>query len=419
MAEGAPVSGKRLSILLIAPNCDGTDVGEAFCAHRWTEHLSECADVTLLTQRRPGRKPASEQLPQTRVIEWPEPRLPRNLERVTAMLKPGYPLFAARARRWIAAELKAGGRIDIAHQLTPLALRYATPASGFGIPYVLGPHGGSLTTPAAFVEECRSAPLFTRLREVDRFRLEADPWLRRSFAGAACVIGVAPYVQDVLGTIPIKRFEVMSELGVDEPLPPPHRRSGGPGLRLIHVARAVRTKGLRDSIRALSLLPDLPDVTLTQAGAGEELEICRQEAKKLGIDSRVNFLGRIPRQQVEELYANSDAFLFPSFREPSGSVVFEAMRHGLPVITADRGGPGHVVDAHSGIKVPVNTPEQVAQALAGAIRHLSNQPEERARLSAGARARALQLGSWPNKVSWLLQLYHSILQEQDITRRSA
>jgi hypothetical protein len=69
--------------------------------------------------------------------------------------------------------------------------------------------------------------------------------------------------------------------------------------------------------------------------------------------------------------------------------------------------------------VSVNTPEQLAQALAGAIRHLSNQPEQLARLSAGARARALQLGSWPTKVSWLLQLYHSILQEQDITRRSA
>ena len=65
------------------------------------------------------------------------------------------------------------------------------------------------------------------------------------------------------------------------------------------------------------------------------------------------------------------------------------------------------------------TPEQLAQALAGAIRHLSNQPEERARLSAGARARALQLGSRPTKVSWLLELYHSILQEQDTTKRSA
>ena len=413
------MSKRRLDILLIAPNCDGTDVGEAFCAHRWVQHLSERANVTLLTQKREGRRPASAQLPNTRVIEWPEPVLPRSLERVRGMLKPGYPVFASRCRRWIGEVLKAGGRFDIIHQLVPLALRYASPAYGFGIPYVLGPHAGSLTTPKAFAEECRSAPLFTRLRAIDRFRLEADPWLRRSFAGAACVIGVAPYVRDVLRSIPLQRFQVISELGVDEPLPPARTRDDSPGLKLLHVARSVRTKGLRDAIRALALLPDLPNVTLTQAGDGEELALCREEARRLGVENRVNFLGRIPRQQVEELYASSDAFLFPSFREPSGSVVFEAMRHGLPVIAADRGGPGHVVDSDSGIKVPVETPEQLAQDLAKAIRHLSSHPEERARLSAGARARALQLGSWPVKVDWLLELYHSILQEQDKTRRSA
>jgi glycosyltransferase involved in cell wall biosynthesis len=413
------MSARRLDVLLIAPNCDGTDVGEAFCAHRWAQHLSMKANVTLLTQLRKGRTPTSAQLPLARVIEWPEPALPRRLERVTAMLKPGYPVFAARARHWIGEELKAGKRFDIIHQLTPLALRYATPASRFGIPYVLGPHAGSLSTPKAFSAECRSAPLFTRLRTIDSFRLEADPWLRRSFAGAACVIGVAPYVRDVLASIPLQRFEVMSELGVDEPLPPPRSRPGTGGLKLLHVARAVRTKGLRDAIRALALLPDLPQVTLTQAGDGEELALCREEARRLGVANRVNFLGRIPRQRVEELYASSDAFLFPSFREPSGSVVFEAMRHGLPVIAADRGGPGHVVDAGSGLKVPAESPAQLAEGLAAAIRRLSDMPDECSRLSAGARRRAIELGSWPAKVDWLLDLYHAILRQQDTTRRSA
>lgn len=410
---------QRLNVILIAPNCDGTDVGEAFCAHRWVQHISEHAHVTLLTQTRPGRTPASAQLPQTTVIEWPEPQLPRQFERVRGMLKPGYPVFSARARRWIAEQVKAGRHFDIIHQLTPLALRYASPAYGLGIPYVLGPQGGSLQTPPGFMAECRSAPLFTRLREIDRFRLSADPWLRRSFAGASCILGVAPYVREVLGTIPVQRFEVMTELGVDEPLPPVHERPERPGLRLLHVARSVRTKGLRDCVRALAHLRDLPDVTLTQAGDGEELAICIAEAKKLGVEDRISFLGRIPRQQVEDLYATSDAFIFPSFREPSGSVVFEAMRHGLPLIACDRGGPGHVVNDFSGLKVTVETPEQLALALAGAVRRLANDPKERARLSAGARRRALELGSWPRKIEWLLDLYRSILQQQKTSTRTA
>jgi glycosyltransferase involved in cell wall biosynthesis len=410
---------RRLDILLIAPNCDEHDVGEAFWAQRWAKHLSEAASVTLLTQVRPGRVSPSQQLPGTRVIEWPETVMPRRFERLGAMLKPAFPLFAARARRWIGEQLESGAHFDIIHQLTPLALRYASPAASFGIPYVLGPHGGSLTTPDAFAAECRSAPMFTRLREIDRVRLAADPWLRRSFSGAACVLGVAPYVQELLGSIALQRFEVMSELGIDEPLPPRTTKSGGKTLRLLHVARAVRTKGLRDCIRAIARLPDLPQVHLTQAGDGEELDICRKEAARLGVADRIEFLGRIPRARVEELYATADAFLFPSFREPSGSVVFEAMRHGLPVITVDRGGPGHVVTQNCGIKVPVDSPEQLSTALADAIRRFASDSEERERLSAGARERIVELGAWPGKIAWLLDLYHSILREQINRRRSA
>mgnify|MGYP002261134761 CR=1 FL=1 len=82
-------------------------------------------------------------------------------------------------------------------------------------------------------------------------------------------------------------------------------------------------------------------------------------------------MGRVPRQAVTGLYEAADVFLFPSFREPSGSAVFEALGHGLPVITVDRGGPGHVVTSQCGIKVPVNDPDQMANAIAAAIQEIS------------------------------------------------
>jgi glycosyltransferase involved in cell wall biosynthesis len=251
------------------------------------------------------------------------------------------------------------------------------------------------------------------MRDIDRFRLEADPWLRRSYANAACIIGVAPYVRDILRSVPLRRFEVMSELGVDEPLPPlrPRPRQAGE-LRLLHVARAVRTKGLRDAIRALALVKHLPGVTLTQAGDGEELAICKAEAARLGIESRVNFLGRVPREEVERLYEESDVFLFPSFREPSGSVIFEAMRHALPIIAADRGGPGHAVTPACGIEVSVMEPEQFAAALADAIARCAASPDLLAAMSAASRQRAIELGSWPAKTGWMINLYNSILAEE-------
>lgn len=405
-----------MKVLLVAPNLDGTDVGEAFVAFKWAEALSTKVDLTVLTFQRPGRQDVAAQLPGARVVTWPEPAWAMLHERLNAMLKPAWPVFASHVRRWIGAALRGGDRFDIAHQLMPQAARYASPLRHFDIPYIIGPLGGALDTPPAFRPEMSSAPLFTRLRALDAYRFRHDPWLRQSYARAACVLGVAPYVREVLADMPLRRFEPVLELGLDD-VAPLRDRPATPGqLRLLHVGRAVRTKGLRDAVRALALLPDLPGVTLTSAGDGEELDLCRAEAARLGVAGRVRFLGRLPRDEVEALYASHDVFCFPSFREPAGGVLYEAMRHGLPVVTADRGGPGWIVDASSGLRVPVTDPGTYAQDIAAALRQLADSPQLRARLGDGARAKVRAEGLWPAKAARLVDLYKDVAGSRNGTR---
>lgn len=398
-----------MKVVLIAPNVDGTDVGEAFVAFKWAEALAARVDLTVLSFARPGRPSLQAQLPGARVVTWPEPGWARWNERLNAMAKPAWPVFARHVRRWIAAALARGERIDLTHQLMPQAARYATPLRHFDIPYVIGPLGGALDTPAAFREEAGSAPLFTRLRALDSFRFRHDPWLRASYANAACVLGVAPYVQDVLADIPLRRFEPMLELGIDG-LAPVSARPLEPGrLRLLHVGRGVRTKGLRDAVRAMAGLRDLPGVTLTSAGGGEEIDICRAEAERLGVADRVTFLGRRPRDEIETLYASHDLFVFPSFREPAGGVLYEAMRHGLPVVTAARGGPDYIVDDTSGLRLPVTTPEALACDIAWAVRRLAGDPALVRRLGVGARAKVAAEGLWSAKAERMIGLYQGIV----------
>ncbi len=399
----------KIKVLAVAPYCDGLDVGEAWCAHQWIKNLSAQADVTLLTLHRRGRVPASQQLPGVDVVEWDDRAPFAEFERMSSMLKPGYLSFYFRARRWLSAELAKGRTFDIAHQFTPIALRYPSPLTGFSIPYVLGPLGGSLDTPEGFLAECRSAAWYTQLRSLDRWRLKRDRLLKHSYAGAAAVLGVAPYVGELLSPARPRRFEVISELGIDS-LAPVHRRQPKRGvLRLVHVGRGVRTKGLRDAIRAIALVPKELDVRLQVAGRGQEISICRAEAERLGVEDQVQFLGQVPRADVETLYAQADAFLFPSFREPSGSVIFEALRHGLPVITADRGGPGYVVNESCGLKVPAHTPEQLATDLCEAIKTLAWDVDLRIRLAEGARQRVQAIGLWSNKIQWLVGLYGELM----------
>jgi glycosyltransferase involved in cell wall biosynthesis len=392
-------------ILALAPYCDGEDVGEAWCAHQWVANLACHVPVTLLTLRRRGRTPASDQLPGVEVIEWDEVLASGRFSRLSAMLKPGYVGYYAAAKRWIARSLASGRRFDMAHQFSPIALRYPSPLAEFSIPYVIGPLGGSLDTPAGFADECRTSAWYTRLRGLDRFRLQRDPMLRRTYSRAAAVLGVAPYVEDLLAHAQPRRFEVMSELGVSSLAPYPEPKASSKTLNLVHVGRAVRTKGLRDAVRAIARVPEDMDVHLDVAGQGEELAICRAEARRLGVGNRITFHGQVSRTAVEALYEKADAFLFPSFREPSGSVVFEALRHGLPVITTDRGGPGFVIDASCGITVPAIDPGQLADDLAVAIMRIAQDDSLRIRLSTGARERIERIGLWDSKIRWLRALY--------------
>jgi glycosyltransferase involved in cell wall biosynthesis len=394
-------------LLLIAPMADRDDVGESWSAYQWASRLAEHHEVTVLTYFKQGHGRPSVQLPGVRVIEWAEPPFVGRAERLNSMLKPAYLPFYVRCRRWIKQALARGERFDLAHQLVPLAMRYPSPVAGLGLPYLLGPVGGSLDTPIAFAGE-DSAPWYVELRRLDAFRIRHDRQLRHTYAGAACVIGIAPYVEQLLSPVPIQHFEAMSDTGVEQ-LPDPIDRSARTGpLRLLYVGRMVRTKGARDAIRAISRLADV-DVTLDLAGDGFDRPACEALISELGLQHRVTMHGRVPRDQVDAMYRDADVFVFPSYREPGGNVVAEAMGFGLPMIVSDRGGPGYVVDDTSGFRISPVDPAQFAADIAAAIRRLVEDPALRTSMGRCARDRIAQLALWPNKVARLEAIYAEVL----------
>ena len=385
---GAPGTGEQRRrgrrVLLIASSLDGTDISEPEVAYHWAVRLTARHDVTVLTSRKRDRASARDQLPLARFVEWPEWPLVGRAETLNNLLHPSYVGFYAQVRRWIRRALRDGEQFDIVHQLTPMALRYPSPAIGLVPRLVIGPMAGALPTPTGFADEMGAAPFYMKLRTLDRWRFAHDPILRRSMTEASVILGGAPYVRDVLAGVPVRRFEVMSEHGVAELPPAQDRPPREPGqLKGLFVGRIIRSKGLRDAIRALSVLSDLPGVTLDVAGVGPDRDDCEAEARRLGVADRVRFLGWKTRAEVTELYRQADAFIFPSFREPTGGVVIEAMSYGLPVVVADYGGPAALVSADSGIRVAPTDPARYAVDLAAAIRDLAADPERGTALGSG------------------------------------
>ncbi len=401
---------RRLKLALIVAGCDRNSVGEGRSSFEWVSRIAQRHDVTLLTSRHSYSGSMALQFPHVRVIEWPDFGLFEKWARFNAMLKPGYLRLYLRARRWLSKHIQSGERFDLVHQLSPLALRYPSPAAGLGVPLIIGPLGGSVENPRAFREELQKVPWYTKLRSMDEWRLRHDPLLRQSYACADRLVCVAPYVRTLLGDLPSHEVEFMSETGVTQ-LPPPRRvaRQDASRLRLLFVGRVIRTKGVRDAIRALAQLTDIGGVTLDVVGDGEDLPTCKNEALRLGVGDRVIFHGRRPRNEVDGFYARADVFVFPSFREPSGNAVVEAMSQGLPMIVADRGGPGFVVDDACGFRIPVLDPEQFASAISAAIRKLAQEPKLVETMGAAAREKVGRQFLWDAKVERMSEIYYEVV----------
>jgi glycosyltransferase involved in cell wall biosynthesis len=398
--------------LLVAPFVDRSDVGESLSSFHWAAGLAARHETTVLTIGVPDADFGD--LPKTaRVVSFAESLIgratARSKNRIARALyskaNVSYWSFLRSARNWVSEH---ADEFDIAHQVGPLAPRYPAPFTGVRLrpdaKRVMGPVGGSLGTPTSMRGEVRDGALRDWFVHPDSVFNRSS---RATYAEADLVIGVAPYIADVLASYRVKKFAFMPEMGFAAPCrAAPPAAADGP-LRLIYVGRIIRTKGLEDGLAALGTINDL-DWRLTVVGAGDREAACRSMCAELSISDRVTFRGRLGREETQAALREHDVMLFPSFREPAGNVVMEGLAAGLPVVTTNLGGPGYMVDDTCGFRVDVDGADGFRRGLADAVRRLARDGGLRRRMSEAALARAMTLGYWPNKIDWMCERYEEL-----------
>lgn len=124
--------------------------------------------------------------------------------------------------------------------------------------------------------------------------------------------------------------------------------------------------------------------------------------RKHQLTERLNFLGRVPRANIQSEFVQADIFVLPSLAEGSASVTYEALAAGLPVITTEAAG-SVVRDGIEGFIVP----ERDAEALANRIEELVENRQLRDRMAAAARKRA-QDYTWDKYAERLLRVFESV-----------
>src|SRR5437868_1359222 len=140
-------------------------------------------------------------------------------------------------------------------------------------------------------------------------------------------------------------------------------------------------KGQEIAIRALSTIgTKVPRARLLLAGDGPCRAGLEALVQQLGMQDKVIFAGFV--EDVTQVYAALDAFVFPSLAEPLGTSLLAAMAWGLPVVAVASGGvPEYVQGGVTGLLVARPDPSLFSAAML----QLLNGPELAQRLAAAAR----------------------------------
>lgn len=202
----------------------------------------------------------------------------------------------------------------------------------------------------------------------DIYATPAD--LRLKLASADFAIAVCEQTRiDLQQVAPRSRLHTM-HCGVDLNRFRSLASSPSASSRFLFVGRLCEKKGVDTLLQALSRVNSFQPAMLDVVGDGPLLATLQNQAKSLGIASKVNFLGSQTSEWIIE-NANDYCALVTPFRIASNGdrdtgplVLKEAMALGLPVITSALMGCDEIVAHDSGWKVP---PDDV-MALAVAMR---------------------------------------------------
>lgn len=178
---------------------------------------------------------------------------------------------------------------------------------------------------------------------------------------------------------------------------------------VLFVGRLDPIKGapvLLDAIASVEepLVPQL----LIVGGEGRsdpEIRRLRAQARKLGIERQVHFLGPKDHSELPLLYNAADVVCVPSYYESFGLVALEAMACGTPVVASRVGGLTSTIrDGETGFLIPWRCPDPFAERLELLLGNA--QLRQQFRLAAQQVARGY---AWSSVAGQMLTVYQRLV----------
>jgi glycosyltransferase involved in cell wall biosynthesis len=180
------------------------------------------------------------------------------------------------------------------------------------------------------------------------------------------------------------------------------------GNRIVFCGRVTGEKMLPDLLHALAKLPADLDARLEIVGDGDQRRALEQQARRLGIEDRVRFPGRVSDAELRRILTEATVFAMPSTAELQSIATMEGMASGLPVVAADAMALPHLVkDGENGYLFP---PRDV-DALADRLERVLRMPYEDYEVMQRASLRLLE----PHDIDTTISVFERLYRGEAVT----
>lgn len=123
----------------------------------------------------------------------------------------------------------------------------------------------------------------------------------------------------------------------------------------LYVGRFIEVKNLKFLI---SVFNKHPELTLNMVGFGPQEGELKAMAKE-----NIIFHGAIDNKRLSSIYQSNDVFILPSYLEPWGLVVEEALNNGTPIILSDKIGCKDDLLVSNGLEFQCNSEQSLHNAI--------------------------------------------------------
>lgn len=302
-----------------------------------------------------------------------------------------------------AEKIIADETVDVVHFLNPIGFKEPGYLWKLDKPYVWGPIAGAHPRPYPLFKALSSKEKVIAVGRnvIHPLMLRFMPRVVSAAKRADVIISATPHTRIQLKEYFARDTEYLPENGILEIENTSFvQKSDSENLKIIWIGTLCPRKGLSILLDSLSLLREKTAQWELHVIAGGDMETAlKEEAIRKGVDRHIVWHGFIPRAEVQKILQDSHVHVISSLGEATTTVLFEAMAKSIPTITLDHCGMAGVVCSKCGIKIPLNSYEQVTRDLADSLYGLACDSQRLSDLSKGAFACAHEY-LWSERVKF-------------------